>query len=71
MLMETFVVRLWSAAAPSEEAVELRGVVEHLSSGRKTTFVNETELLSFLRELEREPTAAHQVGGAPWGDEEP
>jgi hypothetical protein len=69
--METFIVRIWGPPSPSEEAAVLRGVAEHLSSGHKTTFVNETELLSFLRELEREPTAARQVGGAPWGDEGP
>lgn len=62
--METFIVRLWVPPSPAERGDALRGVVEHLGSGRRTTFVDEDELLTFLRELEREPTGARQLGGA-------
>jgi hypothetical protein len=66
--METFIVRVW-VPPTSDGARVLRGVAEHLGSGRTTTFVDESQLLAFLNEAQRKPTAARQVGGPSWGDE--
>ena len=46
--METFVVRMWvpAEAEPGQDA--LRGVVEHVASGRKLAFEGGRELLAFL-----------------------
>jgi hypothetical protein len=63
-LAEMFVVRLWEApAAVGDSAGALRGVVQHVRSGRSTTFVDELSLLEFLHAERRgaEPTA----GGRP------
>jgi hypothetical protein len=48
--METFVIRLWSQSTGAEmEWAGLRGVVEHLGSGRSGTFTEDDELVAFLR----------------------
>jgi hypothetical protein len=62
--METFIVRVWVPPSPPEGEGVLRGVVEHLGSGQKTTFVDDDELLAFLRRLEHEPAGARELGGA-------
>jgi hypothetical protein len=65
--MQTFVVRVWKPPDESEKTPErLRGVVEHLPSGRSQTFKDDGELLRFLhvggRELELQ--LGHGDGGA-------
>ena len=63
--VQTFVVRLWTSEEPSLRSSDsLRGIVEHLRSGRKGPFVDEEELLAFLRERLGEPVAAHRAGEA-------
>lgn len=63
--MKTFVVRLWVATEPAVGALEpLHGVVEHVGSGRSTTFGDDSELLAFLREAEpAEPAAPTPTKG--------
>jgi hypothetical protein len=55
---------VWVPPSPPEGEGVLRGVVEHLGSGQKTTFVDDDELLAFLRRLEHEPAGARELGGA-------
>ncbi|MGH2830577.1 MAG: hypothetical protein ACRDJM_08835 [Actinomycetota bacterium] len=49
--METFVVRVWAAPgdAPSTADEEIRGVIEHVRSGRSTSFRDLSELSVCLR----------------------
>lgn len=57
--MKTFVIRLWVATDPAVEARDpLHGVIEHVGSGRSTSFGDERELLDFLRE----PAGAEAIG---------
>jgi hypothetical protein len=60
--VETVVVRLW---VPTEQAPDprhsLRGIVEHVSSGRSAAFGDESQLLAFLRDAS---DAAYARGGA-------
>ncbi len=46
--MDTFVVRVWGPVADGEEETSLRGVVEHIASGRSDRFRTSEELVSFL-----------------------
>jgi hypothetical protein len=46
--MDTFVVRVWGPMADGGEEAGLRGVVEHVASGRSERFRNVDELVSFL-----------------------
>ena len=49
-LTQTFVVRLWEPSEPAwGTAKGLRGVVEHVQSGRSVAFGDEGGLLAFLR----------------------
>jgi hypothetical protein len=54
--MDTFVVRVWGPMADGGEEAGLRGVVEHVASGRSERFLSVDELVSFLRA--RDPNAA-------------
>ncbi|MGH7564162.1 MAG: hypothetical protein ACREK5_07045 [Gemmatimonadota bacterium] len=61
--METFVVRVWRSAAtdvvlPPDHSLTLRGLVEHVGSGRSKAFQNGEELLSALTT----PETAHGKG---------
>jgi hypothetical protein len=49
--METFVIQIGTHPQDSTQASreELRGVVEHVGSGRRQPFANAPELLAFLR----------------------
>jgi hypothetical protein len=52
--MQTFVVRVWTASTTSPENAQpgrLRGVVQHVATGRSETFTDDGELLEYLREL--------------------
>jgi hypothetical protein len=66
--MQTFVIRLWAApeATLAQDLEKLRGVVEHLGSGRSETFRQDQELLAFLhaRAWERELEVGRGEGGA-------
>lgn len=55
--METFVIQIWMQPQGTAEASgdELRGFVEHLGSGRRESFRDERELLSFLHAEQRHP----------------
>jgi hypothetical protein len=46
--MDTFVVRVWAPMADGREETGLRGVVEHVASGRSERFRSVDELVSFL-----------------------
>ncbi len=59
--MDTFVVRVWAHTADEEEGTSLRGVVEHIASGRSETFHDTEELASFLRAPGSGP---HRVDGS-------
>ncbi len=49
--MQTFVVRVWAAStSPADAEDRLRGVVQHVATGRSETFTDDGELLEFLRE---------------------
>jgi hypothetical protein len=49
--VKTFVVRVWTPPEPVPDTREpLRGLVEHIGSGRSVPFGNEAELLAFLLE---------------------
>ncbi|MGH8947800.1 MAG: hypothetical protein ACRDXF_02985 [Acidimicrobiia bacterium] len=48
-MMDTFVVRVWGPMADGGEETGLRGVVEHVASGRSDRFRSVDELVSFLR----------------------
>ena len=62
-LAESFVVRLWQPPERSRDGRDaLRGVVQHVRSGRSMTFVDGGRLLAFLDE-ERRGTGS--TGGAP------
>jgi hypothetical protein len=50
--MDTFVVRVWGPMADGGEETGLRGVVEHVASGRSERFRTVDELVSFLRALD-------------------
>jgi hypothetical protein len=49
--METFVIQLRQAPAGTTDIshYELRGLAEHVGSGRRQPFANADELLAFLR----------------------
>jgi hypothetical protein len=47
--MDAFVVRVWGPLADGGEEAGLRGVVEHVASGRSERFRSVDELVSFLR----------------------
>jgi len=47
--MDAFVVRVWGPMADGGEETGLRGVVEHVASGRSERFRSADELVSFLR----------------------
>jgi hypothetical protein len=49
--METFVIQIRTRFKEKAETTgrELRGVVEHVGSGRRQPFVDTRELLAFLR----------------------
>jgi hypothetical protein len=64
--MDTFVVRVWGQLADMEEESGLRGVVEHIASGRSDRFRTAEELVSFLRRPDDLPAAAE---GPPGGAE--
>jgi hypothetical protein len=53
--METFVIQIWMQPQRTTDASgdELRGFVEHLGSGRRESFRDERELLSFLHTEQR------------------
>jgi len=55
--METFVVRIWTAAERDCDpgAFPLRGLVEHVASGAKSAFQGTAELLAFLEASVRPP----------------
>jgi hypothetical protein len=56
MAMETFVIQIWNQAEKAEASGdELRGFVEHLGSGRRESFRDERELLSYLHAEQRHP----------------
>jgi hypothetical protein len=48
--VETFVIRVWVPAACQEDSEQflLRGLVEHIASGRKDAFLGGSELLAFV-----------------------
>ncbi|GAA1654924.1 hypothetical protein [Fodinicola feengrottensis] len=50
--MQTFVVRVWVPGDDADRPVpaEVHGVVEHVRSGRITTFCDDEELLGFIHE---------------------
>ena len=60
--MQTFVVRVWSAASEANGAGGLHGVVQHVASGREETFKGDGELLDFLRALPQAQTDAAGAG---------
>jgi hypothetical protein len=63
--MDTFVVRVWAQMAGGEEEKSLRGVVEHIASGRSERFRTADELVSFLRVPHDDtPMAVEGVPGA-------
>lgn len=47
--MDTFVVRVMGGLADDGEETSIRGVVEHIASGRSDKFLTADELVSFLR----------------------
>ena len=55
--METFVIQMPTQPEGSTNAGEddLRGVVEHVASGRRQSFASPRELLAFLHADHREP----------------
>jgi hypothetical protein len=59
--MDTFVVRVWAHTADEEEGAGLRGVVEHVASGRSERFRSTEQLISFLRAPETGPQPGKQV----------
>ena len=64
--MDTFVVRLWMPAEPTPEiAVDPRGVVRHIASGRTATFRDGDQLLALLRELPQPSPAVSELPRAP------
>jgi hypothetical protein len=65
--MDTFVVRVWGPMADEEGETSLRGVVEHIASGRSDRFRTAAELVSFLRMPYPETPAA--TDGVPSASE--
>jgi hypothetical protein len=63
--MDTFVVRVWGPGADGEEETSLRGVVEHIASGRSDRFRTAEELVSFLRMPYADIPAAAEGGPGP------
>jgi hypothetical protein len=53
--MQTFVVRVWVPGDDADRPVpaEVHGVVEHVRSGRITTFCDDGELLGFIHDCIR------------------
>jgi hypothetical protein len=49
LIMDTFVVRVWGPLADVGEETSIRGVVEHIASGRSDRFRTAEELVSFLQ----------------------
>ena len=47
--MDAFVVRVWGPMADGGEETGLRGIVEHVASGRSERFRSADEIVSFLR----------------------
>jgi hypothetical protein len=64
--MDTFVVRVWGPLADVGEETSLRGVVEHIASGRSDRFRSVDELVSFLRGPHDLPST---LGGFPEASE--
>lgn len=48
--MQTFLVRVWTPAAGIDGPADLRGVVEHVGSGRRRTFRSERDAVVFIRD---------------------
>ena len=48
--MQTFLVRVWTPAAGTDVPADLRGVVEHVRSGRRRTFRSERDAVTFIRD---------------------
>jgi hypothetical protein len=48
--VETFVIRIWTPAERDDDldCYRLRGLAEHIGSGRRKPFVDPRELLEFL-----------------------
>jgi hypothetical protein len=65
--MDTFVVRVWGPGADGEEETSVRGVVEHIASGRSDRFRSAEELVSFLRMPYIDPPVAAE--GVPGGSD--
>lgn len=68
--MQTFVVRVWPQQPETGEGPDaLRGVVEHIATGRSERFRDDAELLAFLHlrpwARERELEVGRGDGGAP------
>ena len=55
--METFVIQLRQAPKGTTDTsqYELRGLAEHVGSGRRQRFANADQLLAFLRADQRNP----------------
>jgi hypothetical protein len=47
--VQTFLVRVWTPAAGSDAPGDLRGVVEHVGTGRRRTFRSERDAVVFIR----------------------
>ena len=62
--MDTFVVRVWGPLADGGEEAGLRGVVEHVASGRSERFLSVDELVSFLRARDLNAAEGPLVGEA-------
>jgi hypothetical protein len=68
--VDTFVVRLWDAAAAGHAADPLRGTALHVASGRSTPFVGAEQLLAFLATVGvRSPESMRPSGGLDANDE--
>jgi hypothetical protein len=52
--VQTFVVRVWTPAAPDGAPPRLNGLVEHVGSGQQRTFCGGPEVVEFITDCLRE-----------------
>ncbi len=63
--MQTFLVRVWTPAASEDGPADLRGVVEHVGTGRRQAFRSDRDAVAFIRDCLGGPHGGEPGPGMP------